>query len=487
MKVLQKSLIGKVATHYIDSLAKDKELQLFFVTVFFYLALSLCVSNITMLGAVLVYVGMLYRITKNVGLTLLSSFVAVLPFSNGKSFSMLLVPKQLVTLPGQKDVYVYASMRISDILLGAYLYYFLTRRSIVLPKQSSAIATCVLLLFVFVALISFVFSVYPEGSAIDVLQLCKIVVVFMIVLTSKKYAKVMWTLAAASALFEGCWGVAQYFHGGRLGRYIEFIPPEYGVGKFAWEQPDLLRVSGTFIDPDLFGTFLLMQTGLLIATIQTQTMIIQKKLLIWVAIIVGIVGVVLSGNRVLYVVTAIMFYPLIRIIRLRSLLRIILRRWFIMASILAGVIIVPYISIRLTGLSTLFSPTGSGTFRLQMIVSSLRLGFEHLIGVGVGMSPVYLATKSLVAAPIYGADFPHNLFMQIFAETGIMGFILFIIFLYVAFRSFFLRRAAMAAKPFYTASAMFFIASMFYPLTFDGIEILSIGFLYLGMANALKK
>jgi len=111
-----------------------------------------------------------------------------------------------------------------------------------------------------------------------------------------------------------------------------------------------------------------------------------------------------------------------------------------------------------------------------MITSSLRLGFEQIFGLGIGTSPMYLATKSLQEHPIYGPDFPHNLFMQIFAEVGIVGLCVFVLFVYIAFRNFFLNRAAARSKPFYVASLLYFISSLFYPLTFDGIEILSFDF-----------
>jgi O-antigen ligase len=117
-----------------------------------------------------------------------------------------------------------------------------------------------------------------------------------------------------------------------------------------------------------------------------------------------------------------------------------------------------------------------------MIVSSLRLGAEYVLGVGLGLSPIYLATQKLGEDTIYGADYPHNFFMQLTAETGIVGLLIFLLFLYVSFRPLLLKRAHAKSVPFYVAALLFFSASMFYPLTFDALEILSFGLLYLGVA-----
>jgi hypothetical protein len=484
MHLLKRSAFGKVVIHYIDSIKKDKELRLFVITLFFYLALAFCSSNITMIMAILLYVAVLVLLAYDTKTVLFLSLIAVLPFANGKSLALLVLPKQLVKLNVQGDIYVYASIRISDIILGLNLYYLLTRRIQISISKSTVVATILFIIFLILTAASTVFSSYLEASVIDILQLFKICLIFAVALSNKEHAGVIWAIVVAGVLFEGAWGVLQYLHQGRLGRYLEYIPSAYGAGKIAWEQRDLLRVSGTFVDPDFYSTFLLIQLGLLVTSLRQKLIPIKNRFLVYSAIGFGVTGIILSGNRIMYILVAIVLLPMVWAIRSRIGTNKTSWFWTIAGISAIGILTIPYVLIRLKGLSTLFSPAGSGTFRVQMIVSSLRLGFENILGFGAGTSPMYLATKPLQEHAIYGPDFPHNLLMQIFAEGGIAGLGIFMMFFYVAFRNFFLNKVAAKSKPFYVASLLYFVSSLFYPLTFDGIEILSFGFLYLGIALA---
>jgi O-antigen ligase len=142
----------------------------------------------------------------------------------------------------------------------------------------------------------------------------------------------------------------------------------------------------------------------------------------------------------------------------------------------------PYVATRLTNIGNVFSSNGSATFRLQMIRDTFRIGMNEPLGVGLAMTPYYFATQFGQEHPIYGPDYPHNLFSELFAETGVCGLFFFLVFLYIVFRNFFIKHAQKQSLPFYIGSLLFFLCAMIYPLTFDAIEIISLAFLYMGFA-----
>ena len=118
-----------------------------------------------------------------------------------------------------------------------------------------------------------------------------------------------------------------------------------------------------------------------------------------------------------------------------------------------------------------------------MIQYSARLGLNNLFGVGLGMSPYHFAVNFPGENMIFGPDYPHNIFSQIFAETGIVGLVSFIVFLYLAFRPLFIKGLNVQNIHFYLAALAFVASACFYPLFIPLVELTSFFFLYLGIAQ----
>ncbi len=132
---------------------------------------------------------------------------------------------------------------------------------------------------------------------------------------------------------------------------------------------------------------------------------------------------------------------------------------------------------RLSTFNTLFSPDGSGTYRLQMYQYSLKLMERHPYGLGLSLTPLAYATEFPYEVFIFDPAQPHNLFLQIAIESGLIGLVFFIGFLYLALRKNFQTR-----NSFFWASVLYLVAAQIYPIYFQHKELVSFLFIYLGLS-----
>jgi O-antigen ligase len=295
--------------------------------------------------------------------------------------------------------------------------------------------------------------------------------------------KKMISIAASFTIFESVWGLLQFILRGNLGRYIESYNNAYTYGKVAWENSNLLRASGTFVDPDLFGTFMFMHFVLFFYLLLTSehSRKFEKTLYGLCAILSG-ASVFITGNRALYICFVLSFVGiLIMTKKARYIISFIKKPIGLLIIVVLVSVLFPYVSTRMQNLFAIFSE-GSGTFRVQIAEYAARLGFFNLFGVGLATSPYHFALEFPGAQVIFGPDYPHNLFFQVFAETGILGLVAFLGFLYFAFRPLSVGRRNTTYIYFYFATIAFLISACFYPLFVPLVELPSFFFLYLGIA-----
>lgn len=441
-----------------------------------------------MMGLVtLFYIGAIWVVSRNFPLALFFGFVATLPFTKGKSFSFLLLPKQFVRLYIQQDIIIFFSLYFSDVLLALFLYFFISRNVRLTGRKKPLMLISVFVLFLCFSFISSCYAIYPTVSFLAWGEFVKLGIILLVPMVVWKDAiGVYWQLICAGVLYEGFFGIMQYINHGRLGRFIESIPVGLLYGKTAWEQQGLLRVSGTFSDPDLYATFLLVNIGVLCGYLLFHEIKEHRgRILLFVSICIGSCAILFSGNRIIYIYLAILLVWFFIRMCMRSMVwKKMGLRYTVVGSLIVVFVGFPYLATRLHGLSRVFAGDGSGTFRLQMIRDAYRVGLSHPLGVGLGMMPYYFATQFTQDHPIYGPDFPHNLFMELFAESGLFGLLFFLLFLYLLYRQVVLGRSVRDSIPFYIGSGLFFLCAMVYPLTFDAIEVISLAFLYMGFAMA---
>lgn len=89
----------------------------------------------------------------------------------------------------------------------------------------------------------------------------------------------------------------------------------------------------------------------------------------------------------------------------------------------------------------LFSKEGSDTYRLELIRLALRLTSKvPVFGVGLNLSPYYLATSFPQENNFIDPAHPHNLLIQALTETGVVGLAIFSLCIYLIARPVILNR-----------------------------------------------
>jgi O-antigen ligase len=465
---------------------KDVDIWMFLVTLLYYFLMFFCNSNLTLFGLSLVYFFTLWKISNNIVLAAFLCFLANLPFVKGKSLSFLLLPQDMVQMNVRRDLFYYFPLTLSDFYLGLLLWLGIRNRE----KKSYTIPFEILTsigLFFIISLFSILESQNDIVSWLSSLLLFKLLVIFLlplIISIKKSVIKTGLYVIAAFTIFESVWGLAQFFLHGKLGRYIESFNNMYTYGKVAWENTNLLRISGTFVDPDIFGTIMYMHCMMFSSLWLTSKNLstYRRNVYGFCAMISGI-SVYLTGNRILYIAVFISFLWLLAVNKhLKNIIIFCKKPISIFIGVCVGLVIFPYISARLQNILTVFSDVGSATFRIQMIQYSMRLGLQNIFGVGLGMSPYHFASNFIGEYMIFGPDYPHNIFSQIFAETGVIGLVSFMVFIYFSFRSYLLKKIQLSAIHFYLAALAFLVSACFYPIFLPIVELPSFFFLYLGIA-----
>lgn len=432
-----------------------------------------------------------HRIVKNIHTALLICFVATLGIIKGKSTSILLVPKELVLLYAKRDVIYYFPMVLSDLFLGMLLWVSVRMQIIAWRFERMTMVDVMLGLVIITSALSGFFSINLDITTLSVLQLARCAAIYSVWKREKNSGISVYVLyvAASFLLFESAWGVLQFIRGGAFGLYLEAEGAMYAYGKTAWENADLLRIRGTFVDPDIFGTFMYMHSVMFLGLVlfRRYSSVFEKKLYTLCAIVSGAL-LFLSGNRVLYVMYIVLVVVLgVMSKRLNKLLEYVKKPAMLAVCTMLLCIIVPYVYVRIQNITDVFSRYGSGTFRVQMAEYSFKIGMNNVFGVGLGISPYYLATQFQGKDIIFGPDYPHNIFFQIFAETGVFGLAAFIGFLYVSFRPFIFMRFFSQYSFYYFAAMAYIVSACFYPLYIPLVELIGYFFLYLGLAHRKEK
>ena len=449
---------------------------------------------------------MVFRLTKSLTLSLYAGLVATLLFPKGRALELLLLPKESIESWVLFDISYFFPVYLADIFLGLLGYLYLrgkwftnkTRSAFQFPKS-----LWLFFLFIVWVVISASTSVVPEVGWLSALQLTRMMTLMAIPLLlfanqKTQLKKVTLSIAAAVLLFESGWVLTQRVLGGPLGRDLEVYLPGKQFGILASENPGLLRLAGTFFEPSILGTFLLMQLALLLPLVlkNGRTSKYLKRVGL-IAVGTGSLALVFTGSRILYGVwlsLAILAWWYWRHAG-KKLKEKLSSKWLLAGA--AGAVIItitlaPYLGRRIETLSDVFTQYGSANYRLQMMRYSSQLALANpLLGVGINLSPYYFATGFVGERLIFDPTYPHNLFFQLLAETGAVGVTLFFSFAYLGIRPLLMemKRPAInkinkqpVIKEYSLAAGVYLLAAMFYPIFLNHPELSSYFFLYIGLS-----
>lgn len=472
--------------------------RVFLLTLVYYLSLYFSINNRSLLIFSLLYFLLLWLAIKNLKLALFLTFLATLLFAKGKGFQIILLPKEQITRWALFKISYFFPLYLSDVPLFLLGYLYLRDKmfgssTVTLPSLVK-LPLVLLSLFTSWVALSSVGSFFPEVVLLSAVQLVRMMVVFFVFIMvgfDGRRRQATYSVVAAVILFESFWVFLQRFHGGPLGRDIEVFLPGAEFGIRSSENQELLRVSGTFFEPSIMGAFILMHITLLMTAFLGGRIMKSLKQLALSVVAAGSLALVFTGSRVLYGFWMLSAVFLWRVYRKRFTLwrrqfsaRLPLGR-MVLIGVLATLIISPYLIARLTSLPDIFTAYGSGTYRLQMMQYAARLFVSApLTGVGINLSPYYFATGFSGERFVFDPTFPHNLFFQILAETGAVGFGLFFLFVAAIFCPLL---AGRKLNEFGAAALVYLLAAQVYPIFLNHQEVSSFFFLYAGAFLASLK
>lgn len=404
--------------------------------------------------------------------------LATLPFAKGKSLVIELIPKELVIKNPLFDIVYYHHFYLSDIFLYILIYYYFTRRQLFLTYSNPGYY--LLLVFCILSVIPGIIGTFTEIALLSVLDLLKLLLA-MVIISNLKYKnqlrKSLPMVIAAFTIFQGIWVFLQRVKGSPLGLDLEVNSLAFS----AFENRDIYRTAGTFYEPSIMGTFMLMSGGLLIFRLITSVKSVTERIIYSLAVFFCFTSVLFSASRglwglyILHLIIVYTFIPRGSKQQLKNLLKKLVIP-------IAAVIIfsLPLVTARINTAYLLFNAQGSATYRLQLNEYALRLANRHFFGTGLNLSPYYLGTSFIDDQYIFDATRPHNLFFQILAEAGYVGLIIFLLFLYFAFKNC-KQKEVTNSREYILAALTFLLCAQIYPIFINHTEVISFFFISLGL------
>lgn len=464
------------------------ELRIFLTSLLFLGSLYFSPSNKFHFLLSLLYCASIYFITKKLRFALFCTFLLTLPFPKGKAIEFPLLTREENPRYALFDIIYFFPLYISDFYLLTLIYSYVREWRI--PKLKSRIvshafiSSLLFFLFILLNLFNSARAIYPNVVFFSSLQLIKVFLVLHLPHLLKNdflYLKKHFVqLITSLALFESGWGILQFLKGGPLGKDIESQLKNFHFGIFSSENPDLLRVTGTFFEANMYAAFLLILITYLLYSLLSHKHSSRQLVLVVSALIFLLIAIVASGSRGTYGLFFILAGTLLWRFRQHTASKFLYhkakkhRQLIIIGLMVIGVLFSSYLSSRLYSLTDVLKPGGSLTYRYQMIQYALRMGSLHPLGIGLSLSPFYYATAFIGENFVFDTTYPHNLLIQIYAETGVIGFLIFSLFIYFS-----LFKKTMTAYGF--AALALFLCLQLYPIFLNHPEVSTFLFVLLGL------
>jgi O-antigen ligase len=492
---------GSIRHNFIFSVVKKlltKELKTFTITLLYFGSLYFSTSNRSLILFSLIFLGCLYLHLRNFTQSLFLAFVATVTFAKGKSVEILLLPKELIPQSKIFNVSYFFTLYISDIFL--VMLFFLYTRTKFMSKQvikrmsipsEYKLPIITLVIYILCSLVPAIGSNFPEVILLSGVQFIRMLLIFCLplyfpLLKKKQHRQQLYFVILASVIFQSFWTAMQHFTGGNLGKDIESMLPGFEVGIGSSENFEVLRATGTFFEASILGTFLFMNMCLILFLLFQKKELIKKKLY-YFGLIAGFVAIIYTASRGIYLLAVLLALSALFVKRQQvwKYVQKVPNKKKIAVFIL--LFMLPFVSFfvtRISSLPNLFDATGSGTYRVQIALYALRLSSINPLGVGLNLSPYYFATAFPLEKFIFDPSHPHNIIFQLLAENGIIGTVVFCIFLFFLARPFLSKKKKI--NGFFIASSIFILCAQFYPIFISQPEILSLFFLYAGFSLSVE-
>lgn len=290
-----------------------------------------------------------------------------------------------------------------DLLVAALVIVWLIGRG-----RVNRLAALLLLVFLFVQTLS-ILGAENVGAGLVRWQQYLFVSSFAIYLASQNFLKIKNQLARALSLaviFEAFLAIGQFLWGRSLGLWIlgerEISLSTPSIANFNWYGQIFLRPYGTFPHPNVLAAFMVLTMPIVVFLSKSKRIVVG----------LGVVSTVLSFSR-----SATLLLFGIGLIFLRKKLKIL---------VVILTIILPLVYVRFNSAFNFDSLSLSRREELSRIAFD-QIKKEPLLGIGLNNFIPQVASSNLVPGPSRFLQPVHNIFLLSLAETGLVGFLGFLI------------------------------------------------------------
>lgn len=465
--------------------------QLWLASLLYYVSLVFVNSNLSLAIATGIYILVIALIRRSLSQALWLGFIATAILTKGKTYVVTLIPKDQA-LNAVFDVNTILPLYVADaILIGLLLQLWRIKRW-QQGTTNSALRMPLILLLLFFGNAAWLSWSHLYGEVIF-LSLTQLIPLFFILAlpsylfsahslhknhqtkTSSSLLTATYAMLALVVVTQIGWALAQYAQQAPFNNYIEGKLPgiEYGISTM--EDHSLFRATGWFVDPALLGSFLFS------ALVATGTFFLQRKnesqsWLLTLMLMFILLGIIVTLNRILIVSSII--YCFLWWLHAHHQMSLKTSRLITLIAIVGAFLIAPIIVSRFSTITTGFQPYGSGWYRIEQAIYTWRIFTTHPFGVGLGMSPLYFATSFQGERPTFDPAYPHNIWLQLLAETGSIGMLAYGLFVISIYRPWLAGKAPLT--PLGAAALAYLYCAQFYPIFINQSELLKFCFIAFG-------
>lgn len=337
--------------------------------------------------------------------------------------------------------YLSPTLYLTDILIVLLLVQFLIS-NFQFQFKFKIFNFKLIFLLVFL-LIGIIFSKNPLAGAFGILKFLELLFLgFYVAINFKKFGlKNILLLFSAGIIFESLLAIAQYFQQASLGnifywfgeRTFNLLTP--GIANASLNGSLILRPYGTFSHPNVLAGYLVIGMTLVLGGIKNYELRIKKVGFI-LTLTIGTIALFLTLSRIAILLWLIVFGSWFAA-KIYTKLKTKFSIFHILSSIFAlAIVILIFLN---SNLHTRF--TGIRLYdesivqRENLIRSSLSMIKDHpIFGVGLNNFLVNLPSYQISHPSLFYLQPVHNLFLLIASETGIIGLIFSLWFIFVTYK-----------------------------------------------------
>lgn len=397
--------------------------------------------------------------------TLFFIFLILIPFQI-RMFLVNSSPKSLsaIGLSEWNSIFVYLGDVVLFLIFVLFIIRTLKTKQSLISKSESLKRHWLLIIFLIIAFISIFVSSATRVSAFRWLKLVEFVMLFvyMTINYGPKAPRVLGPrtnilkILVLGGVFQAILAIAQFIKQGSIG--IKFIeagtlnPNSPGVANFILNGAKIMRSYGSFSHPNVLSAFILLAIfcvyGLLIGSrfeVRSFTFLLSLPILIaglFLTFSRGTIMVFLLGSMMMFLIE---FFKLRKLEHTeqrlkdgKNLTKIFVL--FFVSCLLVIMVLFPYVKARFFTISLQEQAIDLRFFYNRMALSMIKE--KPILGIGIGNFVNYSHNYSIflrAAANVAGVDpnqIPewifqpeHNIYLLIASEIGILGLIVFLIFL----------------------------------------------------------